>query len=346
MSLRAKRGYIRQPLKEVRAQFLAIYQRMNPGKDSPAQVFGRDFWKYLDIYCRLRLRFHAEIVDAIATSFAATCERKNKEKRALEEVIVAQRKRLAELERPQEKQAAGPYVPPADHSRRAETPPQPIPSNPEHGGHSWTDYKGLPVCGICGIVKRAEGTNKPCKGPVFVEPRDCPQRPWSSSAEGTWEGTGVPRTNERLREIVEEMWELAAVMLNCNIYMEDNFSTPPRMIECDDSLAKTCKGAKTSLRKLRDEALGIETQQEHGCNAPSGEGIADRDPATPEGTRWFHEHRRSTDNPSEKTLHIRQTERQASPEPRPAPPPLDKKSCDRCSTVSRFVYHRDGCPKK
>jgi hypothetical protein len=245
----------------------------------------------------------------------------------------------------------------ADHSRRAEMPPQPIPSNPESGGHSWTDYKGLPVCGICGIVKRADGTNKPCKGPVFVEPRDCPQRPWSSTAEGAWEGTGVPKNevgvydNEPkvaacpkcLRPVVGcDCNDMVAWVLEINgkclarwgddtLHAEFTDPNALRFSRRQDAEWALCVLRATGKLRNGEYPLPVEhvwssqneTQQEHGCNAPSGEGIADRDPAKP---RFFHDHRRSTDNPGEKTIHIRQTERTpASPEPRPAPPPLEEK---------------------
>jgi len=37
--------------------------------------------------------------------------------------------------------------------------------------HEWFERYGLTCCKVCGIVRRADGQNKPCKGPVSVGPR-------------------------------------------------------------------------------------------------------------------------------------------------------------------------------
>lgn len=38
--------------------------------------------------------------------------------------------------------------------------------------HEWWVWHGLTCCKKCGIVQRADGKNKPCKGIVKVELRD------------------------------------------------------------------------------------------------------------------------------------------------------------------------------
>lgn len=40
--------------------------------------------------------------------------------------------------------------------------------------HEWFTYGRLnwECCRVCGIVRRKDGKNSPCKGPVFVGPRD------------------------------------------------------------------------------------------------------------------------------------------------------------------------------
>jgi len=38
--------------------------------------------------------------------------------------------------------------------------------------HHWFKRFGLICCKHCGIVKRADGTNKPCPGKIRVELRD------------------------------------------------------------------------------------------------------------------------------------------------------------------------------
>jgi len=39
------------------------------------------------------------------------------------------------------------------------------------GEHDWFNYRGLICCRICGIVKRMDGVNKACKGPIVVTTR-------------------------------------------------------------------------------------------------------------------------------------------------------------------------------
>lgn len=33
-------------------------------------------------------------------------------------------------------------------------------------GHLWSTAPPWPVCTVCGIVQRADGQNRPCKGPT------------------------------------------------------------------------------------------------------------------------------------------------------------------------------------
>ena len=38
--------------------------------------------------------------------------------------------------------------------------------------HAWKDYRGTPACSLCGVVRRADGRNKPCSGKTpFVTTR-------------------------------------------------------------------------------------------------------------------------------------------------------------------------------
>lgn len=37
--------------------------------------------------------------------------------------------------------------------------------------HHWIERFGLTCCRVCGFVRRADGKNKPCRGPVYVELR-------------------------------------------------------------------------------------------------------------------------------------------------------------------------------
>lgn len=34
--------------------------------------------------------------------------------------------------------------------------------------HEWTMFHKLECCKVCGVVRRRDGQNKPCKGPVKV----------------------------------------------------------------------------------------------------------------------------------------------------------------------------------
>lgn len=48
------------------------------------------------------------------------------------------------------------------------------PTAGKEGVHKWVDsYKSIkgPLCLICGIMKRADGKNKPCKGPTRIATR-------------------------------------------------------------------------------------------------------------------------------------------------------------------------------
>lgn len=40
------------------------------------------------------------------------------------------------------------------------------------GEHYWMMFNNLPCCAHCGIVRRRDGKNKPCRGKVRVELRD------------------------------------------------------------------------------------------------------------------------------------------------------------------------------
>jgi hypothetical protein len=37
--------------------------------------------------------------------------------------------------------------------------------------HQWWIWNGLECCKVCGMVRRNDDKNKPCRGPVKVEPR-------------------------------------------------------------------------------------------------------------------------------------------------------------------------------
>ena len=43
--------------------------------------------------------------------------------------------------------------------------------NKNSKNHVWTTYNHLHVCANCGIVKRIDGLNSPCKGVVKVKTR-------------------------------------------------------------------------------------------------------------------------------------------------------------------------------
>jgi len=40
--------------------------------------------------------------------------------------------------------------------------------------HEWHERFGLTCCRVCGIVQRADGKNKPCKGPMKLRPLEGP----------------------------------------------------------------------------------------------------------------------------------------------------------------------------
>lgn len=40
-----------------------------------------------------------------------------------------------------------------------------------NGNHQWHDWNGLECCRVCGIVRRRDDKNTPCKGPTRVGPR-------------------------------------------------------------------------------------------------------------------------------------------------------------------------------
>lgn len=39
---------------------------------------------------------------------------------------------------------------------------------PDENGHSWINYKDMICCKFCGIIRKKDGTNKPCPGKVKV----------------------------------------------------------------------------------------------------------------------------------------------------------------------------------
>ena len=38
--------------------------------------------------------------------------------------------------------------------------------------HIWGTHFGMPCCDVCGIVQRADGKNKPCRGPMRLRPME------------------------------------------------------------------------------------------------------------------------------------------------------------------------------
>ncbi len=40
--------------------------------------------------------------------------------------------------------------------------------------HIWHEWHSLTCCKLCGIVKRADGKNNPCKGVVMLRPMEKP----------------------------------------------------------------------------------------------------------------------------------------------------------------------------
>lgn len=57
---------------------------------------------------------------------------------------------------------------------RQSTHPEGVAERPEVHSHEWFRPSALSYdcCRICGIVKRADGKNRPCKGPVKITLRD------------------------------------------------------------------------------------------------------------------------------------------------------------------------------
>ena len=75
--------------------------------------------------------------------------------------------------------------------------------------HEWFTYGRLnwECCRVCGIVRRKEGKNSPCKGPVSVGPRQQPVIYASEDeARADWL-TIAPkhRTKERLAEMLKQV---------------------------------------------------------------------------------------------------------------------------------------------
>ena len=42
----------------------------------------------------------------------------------------------------------------------------------EKNNHEWWLWNGLECCKICGIVRRNDDKNSPCKGNIKIKPRD------------------------------------------------------------------------------------------------------------------------------------------------------------------------------
>ncbi len=74
--------------------------------------------------------------------------------------------------------------------------------------HAWTTIYGLPVCGTCGTVRRADGKNRPCRGvPPRIDTRREPAevaRAWREAigADAEWEDA-VRAALERTEAAVE-----------------------------------------------------------------------------------------------------------------------------------------------
>lgn len=43
---------------------------------------------------------------------------------------------------------------------------------PDDGTHPWIEFSGRVCCGACGVIRRADGQNKPCMGPVHIVLRE------------------------------------------------------------------------------------------------------------------------------------------------------------------------------
>jgi hypothetical protein len=59
------------------------------------------------------------------------------------------------------------------------------------GEHYWMMFNNLPCCAHCGIVRRRDGKNKPCRGKVRVALRDA-----STAAERTQSDTPPPAIDD------------------------------------------------------------------------------------------------------------------------------------------------------
>lgn len=46
--------------------------------------------------------------------------------------------------------------------------PTVVVDGPDDGTHRWIEFLRLTCCASCGNVRRADGLNAPCKGPVHV----------------------------------------------------------------------------------------------------------------------------------------------------------------------------------
>lgn len=50
--------------------------------------------------------------------------------------------------------------------------------------HQWHNWHGLECCRVCGIVRRRDDKNTPCKGPTRIGPRGEGNRPRSTNGGG------------------------------------------------------------------------------------------------------------------------------------------------------------------
>lgn len=83
--------------------------------------------------------------------------------------------------------------------------------------HEWFERFGLTCCKRCGIVKRRDGQNKPCKGPMQLRPME-PSWPMDNQTEDKameeindeayTEGLQAWKDGETLRSIVEPLLEV------------------------------------------------------------------------------------------------------------------------------------------
>ena len=52
------------------------------------------------------------------------------------------------------------------------------PVRPRAGEHEWREMMdGLPRCALCGVARRRDGSNKPCRGKVRLKPAAEASRP-------------------------------------------------------------------------------------------------------------------------------------------------------------------------